>query len=144
MIEDNNIQNDQHIEKQRTSDETISIDELKQILEDHAKWISSKGRRGQKPDLSDKNPLVRIHNHHNYRDEILQSETCGCFNCCNTFSPDEIFQWWGEDKSGVEQIAICPKCGIDSVLGDSSGFPIETNFLSIMRDYFFSPNQIEV
>ena len=42
----------------------------------------------------------------------------------------------------IEQIAICPKCGIDSVIGDVSGFPIEPTFLSVMRDFWFSPSEI--
>ena len=42
----------------------------------------------------------------------------------------------------IEQIAICPKCGIYSVIGDVSGFPIEPTFLSVMRDFWFSPSEI--
>lgn len=42
----------------------------------------------------------------------------------------------------IEQIAMCPKCGIDSVIGDVSGFPIEATFLAVMRDFWFSPSEI--
>jgi hypothetical protein len=82
------------------------------------------------------------HKNSDYREEILKSEICGCFYCTQTFSPDEIFEWWGsKEESGVEPTAVCPKCGIDSVIGDISGFPIETKFLSVMRDFWFSPSE---
>jgi hypothetical protein len=144
MNEDNNIQNDQPIEEKQPSDmaqaklSEISIHQLKITVQNHLKWLESKGKEGERADLSDENPLIKAHKHIEYRQEILDSKLCGCFRCCQTFSPDEIFQWWGEDENGVEQIAICPKCGIDSVLGSASGFPIENTFLTIMRDYFFS------
>ena len=86
--------------------------------------------------------FIKAHKHHNFRLEILKSEICGCFYCCQTFSPKKIFQWHGEDEQGVEQIAICPKCGIDSVIGSASGFPIEPTFLAVMRDFWFSPSEI--
>ena len=38
----------------------------------------------------------------------------------------------------VGTTAICPRCGIDSVLGDRSGFPISAEFLSEMQRYWFS------
>jgi acetone carboxylase gamma subunit len=33
--------------------------------------------------------------------------------------------------------ALCPRCEIDSVLGDASGYPITHDFLSKMRHYWF-------
>ena len=141
MIENNNIQNDQHIEEQQ-SDETISQKELIIILKNHMRWLQSKGKEGERADLTDENPFIKIHNHHNYREEILDSKVCGCFYCLEIFSPDEIFQWHGEDENGIEQVAICPRCNINSVLGSGSGYPIEQTFLSIMRDFFFSPSGI--
>jgi len=83
--------------------------------------------------------FIKAHKHHNYRQEILDSPICGCFYCLETFSPDKIFQWHGEDENGVEQIAICPKCSIDSVIGSASGYPIEHHFLMKMRSFWFSP-----
>ena len=83
--------------------------------------------------------FIKAHKHHNYRDEILQSEICGCFYCIAIFSPNEIDQWHGEDEYGIEQIAICPKCGIDSVIGSDSNFHIGPSFLSEMRDFWISP-----
>lgn len=65
--------------------------------------------------------------------EILTTELCGCFYCGQTFLPTEIKEWI-EEKIG--ETAICPKCGIDSVL--SSKFPITDNvFLDEMNKYWF-------
>jgi hypothetical protein len=39
------------------------------------------------------------------------------------------------DKRG--QTALCPKCGIDSVLGDACGYPLTEDLLSRMHQYWF-------
>ena len=41
----------------------------------------------------------------------------------------------------AEWIKICPKCGIDSVIGSASGYPIEHSFLMKMREFWFSPSE---
>ena len=74
----------------------------------------------------------------NNREELVRSEICGCFYCVATFSPSLIKEWITE-RSG-EQTAVCPRCGIDSVIGDASGFPITTGFLTEMRDHWFGPD----
>ena len=51
--------------------------------------------------------------------------------------PREIDEWVGEEGAGPGQTALCPYCGIDSVIGDSSGFPTTTEFLSKMKSYWF-------
>ena len=57
MNENNNNHNDQPREKQKASDQTkveyreISIDELKQIYNDHIKWIKSRREAGKRADL---------------------------------------------------------------------------------------------
>jgi len=95
-------------------------------------------RSGNKSTINDLD-FVKAHKNSDYREEILKSEICGCFYCTQTFSPDQILEWWGEEESGVDPTAVCPKCGVDSVIGDVSGFPIEPTFLSVMRDFWFSP-----
>ena len=67
------------------------------------------------------------------RDEVLASEFCGCFYCEATFAPNTIDMWVND-----ETYATCPKCSIDSVIGDKSGFPIaDPAFLSAMRAHWF-------
>jgi hypothetical protein len=37
----------------------------------------------------------------------------------------------------ANQTALCARCGIDSVIGDKSGFPIAREFLAEMQRYWF-------
>ncbi len=73
----------------------------------------------------------------NHRSAIAESALCGCFYCCATFSPGEIVEWIDEDPDGEGQTALCPKCGVDSVICDKSGFDISKQFLARMRSYWF-------
>ncbi len=67
--------------------------------------------------------------------EILSGNLCGCFYCEQIFLPSEITEWIDEPTKG--QTAICPKCGIDSVL--SSELPItDKEFLKEMNNYWFN------
>ena len=80
---------------------------------------------------------IQAHTHSSsHREEVMRSEVCGCFYCLATFRSDEIRDWIDE-KNGVGQTALCPKCGIDSVIGSESGFPISREFLDKMRQYWF-------
>jgi hypothetical protein len=67
-----------------------------------------------------------------HRSEIMASEMCGCFYCLQIFRPNEITDWIDDG-----QTAECAKCGIDSVIGSGSGFPITKKFLEKMNDYWF-------
>ncbi len=71
------------------------------------------------------------------KNEILESNECGCFYCLNVFLPIEIEEWTDENNAKGET-AICPKCGIDSVIGSKSGFPVTDEFfLKEMKGYYF-------
>jgi len=43
-----------------------------------------------------------------------------------------------DDPTLPGQTALCPGCGIDSLIGDQSGRPITTQFLDAMRAHWFS------
>lgn len=73
----------------------------------------------------------------NHRAEVLASEKCVCFCCCDSFRPDEILEWTDEDKDRQGQTALCPRCGIDAVIGDKSGVDVSQNFLTRMNQYWF-------
>jgi len=73
----------------------------------------------------------------NHRSEILASSVCGCFQCCARFSPQDIHEWVDEGPSGEGQTALCPKCGIDSVIGVRSGLDVSEEFLATMKAYWF-------
>lgn len=70
-----------------------------------------------------------------HKHEIMSGKLCGCFYCQQTFLPTDIVDWIEEDF-GKGETAICPRCGIDSVL--SSNFPIaDLNFLKEMNRRWF-------
>lgn len=72
-----------------------------------------------------------------HKNEILQSAECGCFHCATIFQADEV-QPWVDEAHPKGATALCPKCGIDAVIGSASGFPIsDPIFLSEMREYWF-------
>lgn len=89
--------------------------------------------------------IIRAHKHSsNHRAEVEASRVCGCFHCLKTFSPTRIAEWidWpdgtAEDRESDQgATAMCPDCGIDSVLGDKSGYEISTEFLSKMQKHWF-------
>lgn len=71
------------------------------------------------------------------RDEVLASERCGCFYCLQIFLPADVNEWTDE-KEGVGQTALCPRCGIDAVIGSESGYPITADFLRLMKEHWFA------
>lgn len=84
--------------------------------------------------------IIRAHRHSSYhREELLASETCGCFYCCNIFPPAEIWEWTDKCRR-IGHLAICPRCGIDSVIGSESGYPITREFLEQMKVRWFGPD----
>ena len=85
-----------------------------------------------------KSDVVAAHVHtSNHRDELMQSELCGCFYCFGIYSPLEIVEWVDEDENGIGKCALCPRCGIDSVIGSTSGYPISDDFLKRMHAHWF-------
>lgn len=78
--------------------------------------------------------IIAAHTHAmNHRGEILRSVVCGCFHCLRSFSSIQIIEWVDEGET-----SLCPKCGIDSVLGSESGYPVDKDFLRRMRDHWFA------
>ncbi len=81
-----------------------------------------------------KNDIIKAHEFIiNNREELRKDSLCGCFYCCEIFTPDKITEWI-EDTKGT---ACCPFCGIDSVIGKYSGFPITPEFLGEMKKEWF-------
>ncbi|MDD2740191.1 MAG: cytoplasmic protein [Methylomonas lenta] len=69
---------------------------------------------------------------------VKASHLCGCFHCLSIFNPSSI----NPDDIYPESDGICtvwcPKCGIDSVIGDSTGIAITPGFLNAMEARYFS------
>ena len=89
--------------------------------------------------------VVAAHKHSsNHRDEVMGSSVCGCFHCLATFAPSQINDWvdWPAGTPHDLRIAkgttaMCPMCGIDSVIGSASNYPIERAFLTRMQQHWF-------
>ena len=80
---------------------------------------------------------IQAHKHGSFhRDEIQNSEICGCFYCLAIFKP-QVLEYWIDEKDGIGQTCLCPKCGIDSVIGSESGYPINEEFLKKMHRHWF-------
>ena len=63
---------------------------------------------------------------------IRMSQTCGCFHCTSVFPSSQIREW--TDRGAT---ALCPECGIDSVLPAAAGYPLEPEFLKQMERHWF-------
>ena len=78
--------------------------------------------------------LEKAHEYSSYhKAELEKDNICGCFFCLKIYNPKEIEEWVDGGKT-----AICPKCDMDSVIGESSGFPITKEFLCAMYKKWFS------
>lgn len=86
------------------------------------------------------NPIYFAHYYaSNHKPELQEREQiCGCFYCRKIFFSSEITEWVIADNPMDRRgTAICPYCGVDAVIGESSGFPITREFLSAMRERWF-------
>jgi hypothetical protein len=82
--------------------------------------------------------IIKAHNHSiRHYNELKQSDLCGCFYCCKTFKFSQITDWVKDSEEEAEQTALCPFCGIDSIIGSKSGYPIEKKFLKQMKKKWF-------
>jgi hypothetical protein len=55
------------------------------------------------------------------------------FYCLKIYDAKQIINWTDE-----EETALCFNCGVDSVVGDSTGFPVEDHdFLKKMHSRYF-------
>jgi len=77
--------------------------------------------------------LISAYKHASFhRVEVLRSSTCGCIHCLSTFETSEIKTW-----IDTGQTAVCPRCGMDSVIGSEAGMALTNEFLSAMHDRWF-------
>jgi hypothetical protein len=68
-----------------------------------------------------------------HRVEIQESPRCACYFCFHRFPNTEIKAWIDTD-----QTALCPACGVDSVIGSASKHRIDERFLRQMHTHFFA------
>ncbi len=80
---------------------------------------------------------IRAHRHcRHHREELESGVKCGCFCCLAIFPPSEIREWV-HTREGVGRTALCPRCGINSVIGSESGYPVSKEFLAEMEGHWF-------
>jgi uncharacterized protein YjbI with pentapeptide repeats len=73
------------------------------------------------------------------REQIARSSICGCFTCRRIYPSEKIQEWIDEwNRSSIT--ALCPYCGIDTVIGSASGFPITDLFLDKMYQHWVDGN----
>lgn len=68
-----------------------------------------------------------------HRVELEASAKCACFFCFRTFATSDIKAWIDANTT-----ALCPRCGVDSVIGDASGHSISDGFLRKMHQHYFA------
>lgn len=66
------------------------------------------------------------------REYLEKVNKCGCFYCLKVFNPKEIKTWCNGGET-----AVCPYCGIDSIIYDNKFYPVETWFLEKMKKHWF-------
>lgn len=111
----------------------LSLEEYKQryadYLELNPKYVFS--THGF-PEITEKDRLQLDHKYCICNERNLADSTkCGCFSCHKIYKPEEITNWV-YDKKG--RTAICPYCGIDSVLPG--------NVVELSEEYLRKMNKI--
>ena len=67
-----------------------------------------------------------------HRDELISSAMSRCFYFIESFKPSDVQEWVDE-----QQTAMCPRCGIDSVIGNASEVDMGDEFFRQMKWYWF-------
>jgi hypothetical protein len=68
----------------------------------------------------------------NHREAVIASAKCGCFYCERTFEPSAILDWVDNGTC-----ALCPHCGIDSVIPETPACKLTPEVLHDMNAYWF-------
>jgi len=78
--------------------------------------------------------IVEAHKYSSRHKKLVEeSSICSCFYCLTIYPTGDIKEWVPN-----EDTAICPHCGIDSVLPSNSGLPVtEPDFLRQMHKHWF-------
>lgn len=66
---------------------------------------------------------------------VKLSTYCGCFYCCEIYLASEVVDFIKE-RVAVDDTALCPKCGIDSVLPGCDVI-LSKSFLKMMKERWF-------
>ncbi|MBQ7989742.1 MAG: cytoplasmic protein [Oscillospiraceae bacterium] len=79
-------------------------------------------------------PEYTAHRHCTYnREELEKSSDIGCFHCMKIFHNHKSISSFCDGG----ETALCPYCGIDSLIGSASGYEITGTFLQGMNQIWF-------
>lgn len=77
--------------------------------------------------------LIKLHKCAiNNRQQIEVADMCGCFYCKEMFYAGDVTEWTDNG-----QTAICPYCGVDSVICNTDDYKIIKEDLEKMNEYYF-------
>jgi hypothetical protein len=83
--------------------------------------------------------LLEIDEPHKYtfknKDQVQKSNMCCCACCVNKYSAKYVVEYI-EEANG-DKTAICPKCGVDAVIGDAALSNITDTMLQDMHNKWF-------
>ena len=82
--------------------------------------------------------LYALHKRSFHNEQIIKhSLFCVCFHCKRLFYGREVTEWCDSDSID-NRTALCPYCGVDSVIGDKDGdIYIEPAMTELMNIQFF-------
>ena len=85
--------------------------------------------------------------HHNFTfnnwEYVKESNKCGCFSCGKIFDASELEESYIKEGSGIIT-ALCPYCGIDSVVPDSKVELTPKLILQMNREWFGGDKEKEI
>lgn len=79
-----------------------------------------------------------MHSVQNNKLALEKDKICGCFYCETIFDPAEIEEWIIGESRDSEGTAICPHCGLDAMIGESSASNVTKEFLHQMYLRWFA------
>lgn len=74
-----------------------------------------------------------------HREILATASRAGCFHCGSFFQPAEIREWTHKPADGrPSTTTLCPRCGVDAVLPETTSIAMDTAMLEAMRGHWFS------
>lgn len=93
------------------------------------------------PNLSEKEMQSYYSRIHGNDREILNSDTCSCLFCRQTYSARTVSDWSNNEDGTLN--AICPICGMEAVVGDKKEGRISHEDLKELNLRFFGENYMD-
>jgi NAD-dependent SIR2 family protein deacetylase len=80
--------------------------------------------------------LQRIYQHSRLNQQFMvPGAACRCFHCLQEFPTEEVSRWTDGGKT-----ALCPRCGIDSVLSNNADELTDALIRRLQAIYFGGPS----